>query len=294
MSEGAAYPGALAQSDGRWGILVSQSFLDGFALEIGEAMDLGAIKVRITGRLVREPDRLGEPGLFQPEAMIALEAVREAGLLDQGRLFRATYLVNVDTSGGIGRDLDGLDETVKEQFGADAIRLRRPAEAVDGLGALLDLLSSFLAVVGVAALIAGGVPAELPRPARRSGVLPAPLQDYVGGDLDAIQWRPVGMGVKQAILPTSKDAAARLLFIPAGAAMPDHGHGGLEMTMVLQGAFIDSGERFARGDVEVATSDLAHTPIADIGEDCICLAVTDAPLKFKSLLPRIAQPFLRI
>lgn len=145
------------------------------------------------------------------------------------------------------------------------------------------------------ALIAGGVvEAEQPAKAKRDSIFPAPLQDYVGGDLADVKWRSVGMGVKQAILPTSKDASARLLFIPAGAAMPDHGHKGLEMTMVLQGAFIDEGERFARGDVEVADSDLDHTPVADVGEDCICLAVTDGALQFKSLLPKIAQPFLRI
>ena len=144
------------------------------------------------------------------------------------------------------------------------------------------------------ALIAGGATEQAPAITRRPGTLPAPLQEYVGGDLDAVKWRPMGLGVKQAILPTSKDASARLLFIPAGAAMPDHGHSGTEMTMVLQGAFIDDGERFARGDVEMADGDLDHTPVADIGEDCICLAVTDGPLQFKSLLPKIAQPFLRI
>ena len=126
------------------------------------------------------------------------------------------------------------------------------------------------------------------------GVFPAPLQDYVGGDLDSVRWRPIGMGVKQAILPTSGSASARLLFIPAGAAVPDHGHRGMELTMVLQGAFSDEVDRFARGDVEVADEDLEHTPVADISEDCICLAVTDAPLRFKSWIPRLAQPFLRI
>ncbi|TNF58266.1 MAG: transcriptional regulator [Rhodobacteraceae bacterium] len=150
------------------------------------------------------------------------------------------------------------------------------------------------ALAATLALIAGG-PMDGAAPApRKPGVLPKPLQDYIGGDLEAIRWRSAGLGVKQAILQTSPDASARLLLIPAGAAMPDHGHGGLEMTMVLQGAFVDDGERFGRGDVEIATEDLDHTPVADIGEDCICLAVTDAPLKFKSLLPRIAQPFLRI
>jgi putative transcriptional regulator len=76
--------------------------------------------------------------------------------------------------------------------------------------------------------------------------------------------------------------------------VPDHGHGGLELTCVLQGAFRDEDMRFARGDIEVATEEVDHTPIADISEDCICLAVTDAPLKFKGWLPRLAQPFLGI
>ncbi|MHA7850190.1 ChrR family anti-sigma-E factor [Roseovarius sp.] len=132
------------------------------------------------------------------------------------------------------------------------------------------------------------------KPVRRGGILPAPVQDYVGGDLDAVKWKPVGMGVKQAILTTSRDATVRLLYIPAGAAVPDHGHAGTELTLVLKGAFRDEMDHFGPGDIEIANEDLDHTPVADIGEDCICLAATDAPLKFRGLIPRIAQPFLRI
>lgn len=146
------------------------------------------------------------------------------------------------------------------------------------------------------ARIMSGAPGIAPRQtARRAGgIFPGPLQDYVGGDVEAVKWRPVGMGVRQAILPTSRDASARLLYIPAGCAVPDHGHRGTELTLVLQGAFMDEQARFARGDVEVANEDLEHTPIADIGEDCICLAATDAPLRFRGIVPRLAQPFLRI
>lgn len=129
---------------------------------------------------------------------------------------------------------------------------------------------------------------------RNAGIFPLPLQDYVGGDVDDVQWRPLGMGVKQAVLKTSKEASARLLYIPAGTAMPEHSHKGLEMTLVLQGAFSDEDGRFGRGDVEIADQELHHHPVAEMGEDCICLAATDAPLKFNSLIPRIAQPFLRI
>ena len=39
--------------------------------------------------------------------------------------------------------------------------------------------------------------------------------------------------------------------------------------------------------------DLDHTRWPSMVEDCICLAVTDAPLKFSGWLPRIAQAFHR-
>lgn len=144
------------------------------------------------------------------------------------------------------------------------------------------------------ALIAEGPKEPIRAPRRTASRVPAPLQDYVGDDLAAVKWRGVGSGVKQAIIETGPDATARLLYIPAGVAMPDHGHRGTELTLVLQGAFEDADGRFARGDVEIADQLTDHAPVAAEGEDCICLIATDAKLRFNSLIPRIAQPFLRI
>jgi putative transcriptional regulator len=124
--------------------------------------------------------------------------------------------------------------------------------------------------------------------------LPAPLADYVGHTLADVKWRNVGMGVRQAVLDTVGDGTARLLYIPAGTAMPDHSHRGTELTLVLRGAFRDEEDYFGAGDMEVADASHHHTPVADISEDCICLAVTDAPLRFSGLIPRLAQPFLKI
>lgn len=177
---------------------------------------------------------------------------------------------------------------------------RANAESFDAIGGEIldnncDAAVSEESFADTLALIDGGAVEAVSPPAYiADSVLPGPIQSYIGGDLSAVHWKPVGMGVKQAILPTSKDASARLLMIPAGTAMPDHGHHGKEMTMVLKGAFQDDDEYFARGDVEIADSDLHHTPVADIHEDCVCLAVTDAPLQFDKLLPKIAQRFLRI
>jgi putative transcriptional regulator len=162
------------------------------------------------------------------------------------------------------------------------------AEAVD--------LSEAAVAAAIARIVAKPreAAAPAPRQAAPGAVFPAPLRDAVGGDLAAVRWRPVGMGVKQAILPTEGAATVRLLHIPAGQSVPDHGHRGLELTLVLQGAFRDQTDRFARGDVEIATEDLEHTPVAEAGADCICLAAADARLRFTGLMPRIAQPFFRI
>lgn len=161
-------------------------------------------------------------------------------------------------------------------------------------GAVLDTAHVAMSDGSLEAVLAKLGAPEPRRAIRTPTVLPAPLVDYIGGDLASVKWRSLGMGVRQSILPTGKGATARLLFIPAGQAVPDHGHRGLELTLVLQGAFNDQTDRFGRGDVEIATQDLDHTPIAEPGADCICLAATDAPLRFSGFMPRLLQPFFRI
>ena len=125
-----------------------------------------------------------------------------------------------------------------------------------------------------------------------SGVFPAPVMAALKGK--APRWKSLGAGVRQCVVHAGPEGATRLLYIPPGQAVPDHGHNGLELTLVLQGSFSDETGRFAVGDIEAADQDLEHTPIADSGPPCICLAATDAPLKFNSLIPRLMQPIFRI
>ena len=132
---------------------------------------------------------------------------------------------------------------------------------------------------------------EAPRQPR-SGIYPGPVMEALKGA--SPRWKALGGGVRQDILFASDEGSARLLFIPAGQAVPDHGHGGLELTLVLQGSFTDETGAFGVGDLEVADEHLEHVPIAGAGPPCICLAATDAPLRFNSFLPRLLQPLFRI
>ena len=127
---------------------------------------------------------------------------------------------------------------------------------------------------------------------RSSGVYPEPVMEVLKGQQP--QWKKLGAGVKQSILSNDEQGSVRLLYIPAGQAVPDHSHGGLELTLVLQGSFSDETGHYGVGDVEVADENLDHTPIANAGPDCICLAATDAPLQFSQFLPRLLQPLFKI
>ncbi len=126
----------------------------------------------------------------------------------------------------------------------------------------------------------------------RSGVYPGPVMEALKGR--AVRWKKLGMGVRQDILSQDASCSVRLLYIPPGQAVPDHSHNGLELTLVLQGSFSDETGRFGVGDLEVADEAVEHTPIADEGDACICLAATDARLRFRAFVPRLLQPIFRI
>ena len=129
-------------------------------------------------------------------------------------------------------------------------------------------------------------------PPERQGIYPGPVVAAMNGQPP--RWSRLGGGIRQMILDGDQSGSTRLLYIPAGTAVPDHGHGGLELTLVLQGSFDDETGHFGPGDVEIADEMLEHTPIAGPGTPCIALAASDAPLRFLGLLPRLLQPLFRI
>lgn len=135
------------------------------------------------------------------------------------------------------------------------------------------------------------------RPSRRPVAgdpgLPGPLRPYIGS-LSTVPWQRLAPGVRRVeLLPrTPRGGSAQLLRIAPGTALPHHGHGGLELTVVLAGSFTDELGRYAAGDVAEADGDVRHQPIADSHEDCLCLIATDAPLRFTGLMGRLMQPFI--
>jgi len=126
-------------------------------------------------------------------------------------------------------------------------------------------------------------------------VIPEPLRGYLGGDLDGLPWKRLAPRIQQIQIATADERSqARLLRFQSGLRVPSHGHNGRELTLVLAGSLCDRDAVLHRGDIAESDERTEHQPYAGPGEDCICLAVTDAPLRFKSMFARLLQPLFGI
>lgn len=164
-------------------------------------------------------------------------------------------------------------------------------------GALLDDVPPAEVEAGaldaVLAKLDGREPAPAPAPAFVEGT-PRPLRDYLGGTLEEVKWRRLIPGVRQAPIAVN-DPAARLglLKIKSGSGVPEHTHQGGELTLVLHGWFTDKTGAYRRGDFAYADGDLTHRPVAGEGDDCVCLALSEGPMRLTGPLGRLLNPFVR-
>ncbi len=140
----------------------------------------------------------------------------------------------------------------------------------------------------LAAIFASASPVAVAPP---SSVLPAPLLRLVGSDIGGLKWRKKLPGVREYRISESDRGEASILWVGAGSRVPSHTHEGSEVTLVLKGSFSDITGRYGRGDIAIAEADLDHRPMTGEGEDCICFAVTDAPLRLTGPVGRILDRF---
>lgn len=177
---------------------------------------------------------------------------------------------------------EGGRETVRQINSIGGALLAAEPEAEMSSGALDRLLNAL-----------GDEKIEVVPPRERAaGGLPLPLQRYLPKGLEGVHWKWTGPGVATADLAWGDDGKSRLMLlrVAGGRRVPEHGHGGHELTLILQGAYSDRFGTFAVGDIADHDEDVEHQPIAEPGEDCICLVAVDAKLTFRGRLMRALQP----
>jgi putative transcriptional regulator len=132
--------------------------------------------------------------------------------------------------------------------------------------------------------------------ARSKDRLPGPIAAAYALSLDTITWKRLGPGVwhHRLALRQAGEGDLRLLRIAPGRKMPDHGHGGAELTLVIEGAYSDVTGQYRRGDIQDVDESIEHKPIVDAGGECVCLIASEHPARFKTLVGRLTQPWTRM
>lgn len=135
-------------------------------------------------------------------------------------------------------------------------------------------------------------PAAQPTHATRTEIapglpVPAQLRNYRIG-----RWRSLAPGIKFSRIATAatNDMNVFMLRAAAGTSLLEHGHSGDEYLCVLKGAFTDQDGQHRRGDMAIADADIAHKPIVDTSEECICIVALEGKLRLRSLVGRVLQP----
>ena len=125
------------------------------------------------------------------------------------------------------------------------------------------------------------------------GLAPKSLRHMLGHGLQDLKWKSLVPGVAvHDILGNRKTKDGDRLYLlkaKGGMRMPDHSHNGEEWTLILTGSYTIGDKRFTRGDLHIEDETETHAPHIDEGEDCICLVMTQGPLKMQGWLPKVVQ-----
>ncbi len=195
---------ATTARDDRPPALVDASLLAQLDMEVGQGLRLGTVEFEVVGTVDGLPTDIGFQTAIGPRVFVAFDDLEPTGLLARGSLARHHVYLRLPA----GVDAEDVEEAHEDVLRATGIGLRTPEEQARSLTRSADFLADFLALVGLAALLLGGV-----------GVGSA-VAVYVRGKLDAVALlRCVGATRRQVFATYLLQAAAMgLLGSAAGVA----------------------------------------------------------------------------
>ncbi len=124
-------------------------------------------------------------------------------------------------------------------------------------------------------------------------LFPSPLRAYLPPDIENINWQPLARGIEHYPLALQDNAKVQLIRVQAGCKIPAHTHTGLELAVILEGKIYDGRQQWQRGDIAIADQQTHHQPYTN-GESCLCLLVTEGPLRFTGIAGQLYNRFRRV
>ncbi len=144
---------ALGERDGHWGAVVDAGVLSRLHVEVGGLVKVGEAALQVRAIITREPDRAITFATAGPRLMISSAALPATELVQTGSLGEYTYnvrLTGTETS-------DQARARLLSEFPRSGWRIRGLNQAAQGLDAFLDNVTLFLTLIGLTALLTGGI-----------------------------------------------------------------------------------------------------------------------------------------
>ena len=150
------YAEAFGERDGVYGAAAPQALLDRLAIEPGARLRVGSTEVELRAIIESEPDTLSDGFGFAPRLMIGMAAMDAADLRRPGSLYEEGVKLRL-APGTTDEALRALRDEANAAFPNAGWSIRDRTRAAPALSRNITRFGQFLTLVGLTALIVGGV-----------------------------------------------------------------------------------------------------------------------------------------
>jgi putative ABC transport system permease protein len=147
----------LADRDGAFGAAVDSTLLARLDLKLGDRLTLGNASFDIRSVVDTEPDKLAGGLGLGPRFLVSEAALRATGLLQPGSLVRWIYRVKLPDGAADDRAATALADDARTALPEAGWEIRTRSNASPQLERTISRFTQFLTLVGLAALLVGGV-----------------------------------------------------------------------------------------------------------------------------------------
>jgi putative ABC transport system permease protein len=143
----------VALRDGRWGALLDPAVLRRLGLQIGDSFRVGEATYEIRAAIEHEPDDGTSAFVLGPRVMVAMDSMADTGLVQLGSMLHYHYRVKLPPE----VKLDEWRARLTAAFPDAGWRIRDVRNGAPGLRTFLERMRLFLTLVGLTALLVGGL-----------------------------------------------------------------------------------------------------------------------------------------
>ncbi len=140
-----------------FGAIVDPATLARLDLRTGDSLSIGEARFVVKASLVSQPDKVADGVGFAPHLFVSQEALRATNLLQPGSLVRWSYRVVLPEGRASDADLERVEAEAEEALPEAGWNIRTRLRAAANFERNIERFSQFLALVGLTALIVGGV-----------------------------------------------------------------------------------------------------------------------------------------